>query len=80
MELSWVELSEMKWREGRGNGEGMERVVGGMNFGRALVFVHFYHKKRGPLWDNDYNEKGGFFDNDYIRYWYVKLPHSCCSK
>ena len=29
--------------------ERMERVVGGMNFGRALVFVHFYHKKRGPL-------------------------------
>ena len=29
--------------------ERMERVVGGINFGRALVFVHFYHKKRGPL-------------------------------
>ena len=30
----------------------MERVVGGMNFGRALVFAHFYHEKRGWRWYN----------------------------
>lgn len=30
----------------------MERVVGGMNFGRALVFGQIYHKKRGWGWYN----------------------------
>ena len=46
--------------ECKGNGEGMtrmeridwtrvERVVGGINFGRALVFGRFYHKKGVPL-------------------------------